>query len=109
MAGGSIVTAHSHSLEVHESDGSIRCRVSVKPKARRNSVEGIRAGALIVHVTAAPDKGEANRAVVETLSNWLGVPKSQIEITAGHKSRQKSVCVRGRSSGALEALVAKLT
>lgn len=76
-----------------EIEGGILLRLKVKPKSRRNCIEGLRAGALLVQVTAAPDRGEANRAVVETLADWLDVVKSRIEIVSGHTSRDKTVRV----------------
>lgn len=67
-------------------DGRIPCRVA--PKARRNSwcVEG---DLLRISVTAAPESGKANAAVVKLLSQALGVAKSRITLTRGGTSRDK--------------------
>jgi uncharacterized protein (TIGR00251 family) len=61
--------------------------------ARRNAILGVREGALRVAVTAAPEKGKANRAIVTLLSKSLGVPKSSIELFAGNSSPQKRFVV----------------
>jgi uncharacterized protein (TIGR00251 family) len=92
-----------------ERDGAVTFRVAVKPKARINGVEGVRAGALLIHVTAAPDRGEANRAVVETLAEWAGVPRSQVEISAGARSRHKTIRILACTEQKLRQLVASLT
>lgn len=63
--------------------------------ARRNGILGVREGALRVAVTAAPEKGKANRAIIDLLSKALGVPKSAIELSAGESSPQKRFIVRG--------------
>lgn len=95
-------------LVITKREDAVSFKVSVKPKARRNAVEGIRAGALLIHVTAAPERGEANRAVVEALSEWTGIPRSHIAIVAGHKSRQKIVQIACLSHKELQCRIASL-
>ena len=57
--------------------------------ARRNNVLGVRDGMLRVAVTAAPEKGKANRAIVALLSKKLGTSKSSVELVAGETSAKK--------------------
>ena len=57
--------------------------------ARRNAILGVRQGMLRIAVTAAPEKGKANRAIIALLSEALGVPKSTIELISGDSSPQK--------------------
>ncbi len=59
---------------------------------------------LKMHVTAPPDEGKANAAMIEFLAGWLGVPKSMVTLVSGRKSRLKSVAVSGNP----EELIAKL-
>lgn len=63
--------------------------------ARRNGILGERDGALRVAVTAAPEKGKANRAIIELLSETLGVAKSEIELLTGDTSPQKKFLIVG--------------
>jgi uncharacterized protein (TIGR00251 family) len=65
--------------------------ISVKAHAgaRQNAILGERNDALRVAVTAAPEKGKANRAIIALLSDSLGVPKSAIELISGDTSPQK--------------------
>jgi uncharacterized protein YggU (UPF0235/DUF167 family) len=58
-----------------------------------------------VFVTAAPADGEANKAVIETLSKALVVPKSRIVIASGSTSRNKSVHIGGMNQDQLNKLV----
>jgi uncharacterized protein len=44
-----------------------------------------------VWVREAPDKGKANQAVIEALSDHLDVPRSKISLTSGHTSRNKTI------------------
>lgn len=62
--------------------------VRVTPKAARNNVATD--GAQIkVAVTAPATDGQANKAVAELLAKALGVAKTRLTLTQGHKSRDK--------------------
>ena len=82
--------------------------IRVHPRASRNAieVEGERSELkIIVRVTAVPEGGKANDAVVALLAKRLQVPKSSIRIVRGHKSRDKRVSIEGMSSaGTIERL-----
>lgn len=62
--------------------------VRVTPKAARNAVEATEAG-LRVSVTAAPEDGKANKAVIKLLATALGVAKSRLTLLRGATSRDK--------------------
>ena len=68
-------------------------QVKVQPKASRDQVVGYRDGVLQLRVTAPPDKGRANGAVVALLSDPLGVAKSRVRIVRGQSSRDKVLTV----------------
>ena len=76
--------------------------VRAHPGARRPGVAGIREGALRVRISASPEKGRANRALIALLSKVLDVPKSSLSLVSGEKSRQKCVLVRGLAMSDLE-------
>jgi uncharacterized protein (TIGR00251 family) len=69
--------------------------VRVMPRAGRTGVAGTRAGALLVRLGAAPVDGAANRALVDFISDLLGVPRHRVAIVSGERSRDKRVLVRG--------------
>jgi uncharacterized protein (TIGR00251 family) len=85
-------------------------RVRVTPKSSKDVVEGLedtaQGPALKVRVRAVPDKGAANAAVVETVADWLGVPKSAITLVGGSTARVKSLAIAGNEA-ALGALIAR--
>lgn len=64
--------------------------VKATPKAARDEIAGVRNGALLVKVTAAPDKGKANAAIIALLADTIGVPKAAFEQVAGETARHKS-------------------
>jgi uncharacterized protein (TIGR00251 family) len=69
--------------------------VRAHASARRNAILGVREGALRVAVTAAPEKGKANQAIIALLSKTLGVSKSKIELVSGETSPKKRMLVTG--------------
>lgn len=81
----------------------------VTPKASRDEVTGLYTAAdgavsLAVKVTAPPDKGKANKAVIAVLAKALRLPKSAFALVSGETSRHKVVSVAGN----LPELEAKL-
>ena len=82
--------------------------IRVQPRASRNAVE-IDGERITVRVTAAPESGKANDAVVALLAKRLGVPKRSVQIVRGHKSRDKRISIDGMlASEALKSLQAEL-
>jgi uncharacterized protein len=79
--------------------------VRAQPGAKRNAVLGEQGGALKVSVTAPPEDGRANAALVEVLRDWLGVKRSQVELAGGTTNRNKVFLVRGVTADALTALI----
>jgi uncharacterized protein len=57
--------------------------------ARQTAVLGERQGMLRVAVTAAPEKGKANRAIIALLSETLNLPKSAVELISGETAAHK--------------------
>lgn len=69
--------------------------VRVTPSAPRTAVQGLYGDRLKVCVAAPPEAGRANRALVEALSGWLGLPRTSIQVIAGHTARDKMVAFAG--------------
>ena len=87
--------------------------VRVTPKASRNEVIGLYTAAdgavsLSVKVTAAPDKGKANKAVTSLLAKKIGVAKSTLALVKGETDRNKTFQFSGNFEP-LEAFIALLT
>jgi len=78
----------------------VRIAVRITPKARRDGIEGLADTAaggaeLRVSVTAVPEDGKANRALVKLLAKLWGVPKSAVEIVSGETDRHKILSISG--------------
>jgi uncharacterized protein len=72
--------------------------IRVIPRAGRSGVSGVRAGALLLRLNAAPVEGAANAEVVDILSGVLGIPRRAVTILTGDRSRLKRVRVEGVSA-----------
>jgi hypothetical protein len=68
---------------------AVLLHVRVQPKARANAVKGWHGAALRVSVTAAPEDGKANRAVIDLLAETFDVAPSAINLVRGAASRDK--------------------
>lgn len=77
----------------HDLPDKLRVRVTPKARFERVRKESGPDGSVVykVHVTAAPEDGKANKAMIKLLAKALGVAKSSLTITHGHTSRDKIV------------------
>ncbi|HEY7690497.1 MAG TPA: DUF167 family protein [Dongiaceae bacterium] len=78
----------------------VRVRLRVQPRARRNRVDGVVAeadggAALKVAVTAAPESGAANEAVIALLAKEWATAKSALTLVSGAADRRKTVKLAG--------------
>lgn len=78
----------------------------VQPRAGRDQLSGVRAGALQVRLGAAPVEGEANRALVRFLARALDVPAGAIELRQGQGGRDKLLHVAGLQAAELRRRLA---
>ncbi|NLA74401.1 MAG: YggU family protein [Deltaproteobacteria bacterium] len=67
------------------------------PKSSRNEITALEQGIVKIRVTAPPVDGLANRAVIELISKKFKIPKKNIEIISGDKSKNKRIRVHGIS------------
>ena len=89
--------------------GGVRVRLRANPRAGVTRVAGVEAeadggAALKVAVTAAPEGGKANAALVRVLAKEWGLPKSTMAITGGMASRRKTLFIVGDSRDLMTGL-----
>lgn len=78
-------------LEAHPQ--GVVLSVRAQPGARRNGIVGEHGGALKVAVTQAAEKGKANAAILEVLSEALGLRRGQVQLLSGETSRAKRLLI----------------
>ena len=91
------------SLGVKEIDGGVVFTAKIVPGSSRTAACGLLNDVLKVKVAAAPEKGKANKCLVEYLARLLGVKKNAVRIISGQTSPVKQVQVSGLSAGTLLA------
>lgn len=72
-----------------------RFKVKLTPSARKNAVLGWEDDVLKCSVTTAPEKGKANKALIELLAKTLHIPKTSISVAAGDTNRLKTLEISG--------------
>ena len=90
-------------INAHSEGATIALRV--QPKAKRAAILGEQAGALKVAVTAPPEDGKANEAVIDLLRSRFKFSRSRLEILSGHTNRNKVLLVRGTTAEELTELI----
>jgi uncharacterized protein (TIGR00251 family) len=95
---------------LREGRGGLVLAVRVTPKSSRDEITGLHVGAdgavaLAVRVSPPPDKGKANKAVIEVVAKAARLPKSAISLIGGETDRHKHLLVTGNPA-VLQALIA---
>lgn len=72
-----------------------RLAVRVQPNARSNQVVGVDGDSVRIRVAAAPQRGEANAALIAYLSEVLDIRKQDVTIVHGLASRRKLLSIEG--------------
>ena len=70
-------------------------KVKVIPKASKNAIVGFDGDVLKVKLTTVPEKGLANKALIDLLSKTFKIPKSAITILKGESSSSKILRIDG--------------
>jgi uncharacterized protein YggU (UPF0235/DUF167 family) len=91
----------------------MRVAVRVSPDANRTEVGGRYGDAeppiLLVRVSAPAVDGKANAATITAVADSLNLPRRNLRIVSGQRSRTKILEVEGADPGALAALLGRLT
>ena len=89
------------SVTVEPLEGGAAFRVKVHAGAKRDRVEEAPGGQLRISVTAAPERGKANRAVLAVLAKALRTPPSSLAVLSGETNARKRIGVRGLTAAEL--------
>jgi uncharacterized protein (TIGR00251 family) len=89
---------------MRRSAGGVTVDLRVRPGARRSALESAE-GALKVQVTAPPEDGKANAAVIALLAEAWRLPKSSFDVIKGQAARAKTVWIAGDPGAIAERIV----
>ena len=88
---------------LRRSASGVTVDLRVQPRARRSAVEPAD-GALKVQVTAPPEGGKANAAVIALLAEAWRLPRSSFDVIKGQAARAKTVRVSGEPAAIAERI-----
>lgn len=74
---------------------STRLRLRVSPGSGRSEIVGRHGDAWRVRVSAPPENGRANDAVLRLVADALAVPRTDVVLVSGHAARDKIVELSG--------------
>ena len=86
----------------------IRIAVRLTPRARAERIDGAADGVLRVSVTAPPAENQANDALLRLLAKQWRVPRRDLSIAAGAKSRNKTLHIAGEPAELMARLASLL-
>ncbi len=90
-------------FEITDAKRGAAFTVRIVTRAQRNEIVGVQEDkSLKIRLTASPNDGQANAALIKFLAERLKVPESAIEIVAGRDSRDKWISVEGISTADVE-------
>lgn len=92
-------------IPLREVPQGVQLWIKVLPGSRQTEFRGIHDGAIKVSVTAAPEKGKANKAAIQFLANQWELPKSVFSIVSGATDSRKSVLIQGISATELHGRI----
>jgi len=87
-----------------DAEGALVLAIHAQPGAKRTEVAGVHGDALKIRVAAPALEDRANAALVEFLAERFGVPKRNVTLLSGHKSREKRFSVAGATVDPASAL-----
>ena len=82
---------------IRESTKGVEIRIRVVAGASRDRLAGTTGDCLKLQITAAPEKGRANAAILSFLAAKIGVRPGAVTLLSGHTSPRKRVLVSGVS------------
>ena len=86
--------------------GGFALAVKVVPGASRTRVAGDYGDGIRVTVTAAPERGAANEAVMDLLAETLQLPRANVQIISGLGNPHKEVLITSLDAGLIESRLA---
>ncbi len=82
---------------IREIPGGIQLAIKAQPRSSQSKILGPEGDFLKIKLQSPPLEGAANEALIELLQNFFSVPKKNIKIRRGEKSRWKWVEIQGLS------------
>ncbi len=69
--------------------------IKVVPSSGKQGIIRDKNGQLKCFLIAAPEKGKANKELIDLLSKLLKIPKKELDIISGETARSKRIAIQG--------------
>jgi len=89
-------------------DGHVTIEIGARPGSRKRGVLKTQPSGLVVGVVSAPEKGRANRELIEFIAEIAGVPASAVSIIKGPGARRKVIRIETTFPQAVAAKLREL-
>ena len=93
--------------QITESEDGVIFRVKVVPGSSKTQIAGEFDNMLKIRVSAAPEKGKANKCLTEYLAKILSVKKIHVRVVSGLTSPVKKIAVTGLTTEEVETRLCK--
>ncbi len=101
--------AFTREFKFHSGRFGAAIAVRVSPRASKNEISEImKDGTIKIKLTTPPVDGKANQALIEFLSELLGIPPSKFEIVMGSTNRNKLIAIEGIDAEMLQKRITEL-
>lgn len=95
-------------MEYRNFSPMLTLNIKVIPNASKSEIVGWLGSELKVKVSAQPEKGKANKAIIQLLAKELGLSKKDIRIESGTTSSLKTLQIEGLSNEQLQLTINNL-
>lgn len=84
-------------LSIQKNAAGIAFKAKIVPGSSKTAFVGILDGMIKVKVSAAPEKGKANKCLIDFIAKKLGIKKKDISIVSGATNPVKQIQIDGIS------------
>jgi len=86
----------------------VRLTIRVIARASKPGIVGVREGALVVRLQSPPVDGAANAELIEVIAKAFRIPKRDVSIESGERSKSKRVAIESIDRRRFEVLLESL-
>jgi len=88
-------------LKISQDKEDVIFTAKIIPASSKTAIAGILSGMIKIKTAAPAEKGKANKAVIDFLSEKTGVKRNNIAIISGQSSPVKQIRISGTSTAEL--------
>ncbi|MBM3700238.1 MAG: DUF167 domain-containing protein [Actinobacteria bacterium] len=79
--------------------------VYIRPNSPENAVDGCYGKRIKIRIACPPEKGRANKALIDYIALKTGLSKTSIKILSGHKSSFKTIAIKNPQGKSIQGIL----